>query len=233
MRTILSSTCLKNAQNSSYHFPSSQEWHIFQFICNRFEMADTGEIEISEVIRTELHEVLAKELNSKKIDVSIEMGSKKGDNFIGIVYRVNAKLSAEDSAENVNNNKSCTDVILKVAPSNKTRREQFCSRECFLREMKMYEEVLPMFRRFQESNGIIPEENGFYEFPNCYKTIDADENETLILQDLKADHFEMFDRLQVITFDHVKLIMKALGKYHALSFALRVRSAADFQQTLE
>lgn len=196
-------------------------------------MADTGEVEISEVVQTGLREVLTKELNSEKIDVNIEMGSKKGDNFIGIVYRVNAKLSAENAAENENNNKSCIDVILKVAPTNKTRREQFSSRECFLREMKMYEEVLPMFRRFQESNGIIPEESGFYEYPNCYKTIDTDENETLILQDLKADQFEMFDRLQVITFDHIQLIMKALGKYHALSFALRVRSAADFQQTLE
>lgn len=88
----------------------------------------------------------------------------------------------------------------------------------------MYDEVLPMFRRFQESNGIVPEVNGFYEYPKCYKTIDTEIDETLIFQDMKAYQFEMFDRFQETTIDHVRLVMKTLGKYHALSFALRVRS---------
>lgn len=194
-------------------------------------MADTGDVEISEVIRNGLHEVLAKELNSEKIDVNIEMGSKKGDNFVGIVYRVNAKLAAETTNGKTNENKSSIDVILKVAPTNKPRREQFCSRHFFLREIKMYDEVLPMFRRFQESKGVIPEENGFHEYPKCYKTIDAEVDETLIFQDLKADHFEMFDRRQEIGADHVRLIMNALGKFHALSFALRVCSSITHLST--
>lgn len=188
-------------------------------------MANTGDVELSEVIRTGLHAVLAKELNSEKIDVNIELGTKKGDNFVGIVYRVNAKLSADTSNGKTNENNSSIDVILKVAPTNKPRREQFCSREFFLREIKMYDELLPMFRRLQESKGIIPEENGFHEYPKCYKTIDAEVDESLIFEDLKADHFEMFDRRQEIGADHVRLIMNALGKYHALSFALRVRSS--------
>lgn len=193
-------------------------------------MADTGDTEISEVIRGGLNEVLNKELDSQKINVNIELGSKKGDNFIGIVYRVTGKLSNDTSNEDVNNNKSSISLILKVAPTNKARRYTFSSRSCFLREIQMYDEVLPMFRQFQESCGIIPEENGFHEYPKCYKTIDAELDETLIFQDLKVDQFEMFDRFQVITIDHVRLIMKTLGKYHALSFALRVRSL-KFEQS--
>lgn len=55
-------------------------------------MALTDYAELSEVIRSSLNQVLANELGSEKIDVNIEMGSKKGDNFVGIVYRVNCKL---------------------------------------------------------------------------------------------------------------------------------------------
>lgn len=187
-------------------------------------MAHTGDVEISEMIKESLSQVLSTELGSEKIDINIESGSKKGDNFVGIVYRVNGKLSSYLSNGLVAKKKSSINLILKVAPTSHARREQFYARACFLREIKMYDEVLPMFRQFQESNGIVPEEIGFFEYPKCYKTIDTEIAESLIFQDLKANNFEMFDRHQSITIDHVRLIMNTLGKYHALSFALRVRS---------
>lgn len=186
-------------------------------------MTDTSDAELSEVIRTGLRQVLIKELGSDKIDMSIETGSKKGDNYVGIVYRVNGKLKGVSNGDaNNNKDKSSINLILKVAPTNKARRESFSSRDAFLREIEMYDEVLPMFRQFQESNCIIPEENGFHEYPKCYKTIRSDMDETLVLQDLRDGRFEMYCRFKLITIDHVRLIMKALGKFHGLSFALRV-----------
>lgn len=174
-------------------------------------MTDAVDIELSTVIRDGLDQVLRKLLGSDDIDVKIESGSNKGDNFIGIVYRVSGTA-----------NGSTINVILKVAPRTEARREAFSSRVLFLREIKMYDEVLPMFRRFQESRGICVDKSGFHEYPKCYKTIDSDVDETVILEDLRRDRFEMFDRMQVIRIEHVRLIMSALGKYHAISFALRV-----------
>lgn len=187
-------------------------------------MAHKDDVEVSEMVKKHLNQVLSKELGTEMIDINIEAGTKKGDNFVGIVYRVSGKLSRYISNGEVSNKKSSINLILKMAPTSQARREQFYARVCFLREIKMYDEILPMFHQFQISNGIIPERNGFYEYPKCYKTIDTEIAETLIFQDLKANQFEMYDRYKLITIDHVRLIMKALGKYHALSFALRVRS---------
>lgn len=192
-------------------------------------MANTAEndVKLSEIVRNSLNEVLSKELCSEKIDVTIEPGSKKGDNTVGIVYSVSGKSSADIPNGNARN-KVSTKMFLKVAPPVKGIRAEFFLRFCFLREIRMYDEVLPMFRRLQESNGLNVEKDRFHEYPKCYKTIDAVEDEALIFQDLKADRFEMFDRFQMITIDHVRLVMKALGKYHALSFALRVRPLGNY-----
>lgn len=177
----------------------------------------TEDIEITEDIRKSVSEVFEKQLNSNDIDVTYSSGSKKGDNYVGIVYCATGKLKTENEKKS-----SELKLIVKVAPQNATRREQFRSRTCFIREIRMYSEVLPMFHSYQQSCGVIPEENGFYEYPPCYKAIESSLNESLIFRDLREDGFLMYDRFKDLTFDHVRLVMEALGKFHALSFALRV-----------
>lgn len=81
------------------------------------------------------------------------------------------------------------------------------------------------------TNGVIPEENGFYEYPDCYALIDDEYHETLLLEDLKKENFEMIDhRKDTVTFDHARLVFHTLGKYHALSFALRDQQPEKFQE---
>lgn len=187
---------------------------------------NTDDIEITNEVREGVSEVLQKQLNSTDIEISYELGSKKGDNYVGIVYGATGKI------KNNNNNEKLSEVklIVKVSPQNPTRREQFHSRTCFIREIKMYDEVLPMFRAYQQSCGIIPEENGFYEYPPCYKVLNSDLNESLIFRDLREDGFLMYDRFKAPSFDHVRLVMEALGKYHAMSFALRDQNPEKFKQ---
>lgn len=57
-----------------------------------------------------------------------------GDNFLGIVYRIHYSAQYE---------KDKSRLILKVAPSDYTRRGMFHIRECFLHEIYVYEEVDP------------------------------------------------------------------------------------------
>lgn len=42
------------------------------------------------------------------------------------------------------------------------------------------------------------------------------------MADLKLQGFEMFDRHKDITLEHAVLVMKVLGKLHAVSYAIRV-----------
>lgn len=73
------------------------------------------------------------------------------------------------------------------------------------------------------------DENGFNEYPKCYRTGDVDLSECVLLEDLSVKGFTMIDRFtQEITADHVRLVMKTLGKFHAISFALNDQQPEKF-----
>lgn len=74
-------------------------------------------------------------------------------------------------------------------------------------------------------------EDGFNEFPKCYSCISEEKSESLFLEDLTSRNFEVHDiRAQPLTFEHVSLLMKALGKFHAMSFALKDQQPDKFNQ---
>lgn len=86
---------------------------------------------------------------------------------------------------------------------------------------------MPYFRQFEQSKGVI--ENGFIEYPKCYNTIDVEPYESLMLEDLSVRGFQIVDRYsEEISADHVSLIMRTLGKLHAISFALRDQQPEKF-----
>lgn len=76
--------------------------------------------------------------------------------------------------------------------------------------------------QFQESKGIIPSENGFHEIAPSYGTITEEYHEAIFLKDLADDGFEMYNRHNYIPVDHAHLVMKILGKLHAISYAMKV-----------
>lgn len=91
-------------------------------------------------------------------------------------------------------------------------------------------QILSAFIDLQKSNGIIPEKNGFFEYPECYANIDKEYQETVFMEDLKEKRFEMADNnIDPITIDHARLVLSRLGKYHALSLALKTKSPEKFQ----
>lgn len=55
-------------------------------------------------------------------------------------------------------------------------------------------------------------------------------SESLFLEDLKRKDFEMINhRTEPLTFDHMALYLKALGKFHALSFAIKDQQPEKFK----
>lgn len=68
------------------------------------------------------------------MEITIESGSKNGDNFIGIVYRATGAATSENGVEKLT-------IILKVAPTNKMRREKFFTRPAFEREIFVFNKV--------------------------------------------------------------------------------------------
>lgn len=92
----------------------------------------------SEAIRATLCDTIESKLKSKKYKINVSLASKAGENnFIGIIYRVTFKK--EDEIENGKN--PISELILKIAPQNVARRDQFLVRPGFLREIYTYDKV--------------------------------------------------------------------------------------------
>lgn len=98
-------------------------------------------------------------------------------------------------------------------------------------ELILFSKILPAFREFEQSKGVNIEENGFTEYPKCYRTVDFDVNECLLLEDLAIRNFSTIDRQTgVMTADHVNLVMQGLAKFHAVSFALKDQHPKQFDE---
>lgn len=90
---------------------------------------------------------------------------------------------------------------------------------------------MPIFRQFEKSKGVIIDENGFIEYPKCYRCGDEDLNECILLEDLSVRGFTMIDRFtEEVNVDHVRLVMQALGKFHAISFAMNDQQPKEFEK---
>lgn len=92
-------------------------------------------------------------------------------------------------------------------------------------------QILPTLRQFEESKGVIIEENGFTEYPKCYHSVGIELSECLMLEDLGVRGFKTIDRVnENYTVEHVALVMRALGKFHAISFALKDQQGEIFKE---
>lgn len=90
--------------------------------------------------------------------------------------------------------------------------------------------VLPALRRFEQSKCADPEIN-FKDYAQCYRTVDMEFSECLLLEDLDARGFVMLDRChEDITVEHIRLLMRSLAKLHAISFAMKDQQPEQFQE---
>lgn len=150
------------------------------------------------------------------------IGSNHGDGFIGTLerYIVTGMRTGEQQQKYEQ-----LSVICKQLPDNPLRCDYFSSVALFQREAYMYSTVIPKLIQFQREKGLT-EENGFFGYPKCYLATD----QLIIMSDLRTGGYEMWDRLQEIPFENVRLLMVALGRLHALSFAMRDQQPKEFDK---
>lgn len=174
-------------------------------------------------VRTSLESV-AKNEGFTDFTLEIEPGANIGDGFVGIMLRVSIKGIKDNKKGELN-------VLCKIPPLNKARREQFNSIEIFSREILMYNDVLPFLAKFQKSKGI-KENEGFFNFPKCYfagQNTELDDA-VVIMEDLRDRGYSMADKFVSMDFPHAKLVMEGLGRLHALSFALKLQAPEELKK---
>lgn len=82
-------------------------------------------------------------------------------------------------------------VMLKTMPNNPIRREFLNGSVAFVKEVKMYQEVLPMYEKLQAERGI-PASEIFRPWPQCYIAFNEGENDHLAMDDLRTKGYKTF-----------------------------------------
>lgn len=101
----------------------------------------------------------------------------------------------------------------------------------FQREVFVYSRLLPEFIKFQDDKKI-SKSMQFTNYPKCFY---AEYNESkncaiIILEDLFDAGFSMWDVFEPTSFEHAKLLVTALGKFHAISFAMKAQRSPVFDE---
>lgn len=123
-------------------------------------------------------------------------------------------------------------VLCKIPPLDPVRRQQFNSIALFEREVNVYSNLLPTMLEFQREKGITDELNeGFFNIPKCYRThFDAESEQALILmEDLRSREFSMWNKLEPLNFEHARLLLTQLGRFHGLSLAMKEQRPDVFE----
>lgn len=141
-----------------------------------------------------------------------EAGSKHGDGFMAAMIAVTLKGKAKGGQQLV--------LICKLMPENKARQDMFSAQNVFNQEVMFYNEILPMFEELQRKHGL-SEKNGFFGYPKCYFASGKPGESVIIMRDLRADGFALWNKLDPIDVSRVRLLIEQLGRVHGLSFVLR------------
>lgn len=100
----------------------------------------------------------------------------------------------------------------------------------FDKEIYIYSRVLPLFEELQRENQI----SNIIDFmPKCYATISGKKNQALVFENLKAEGFGMHELTKPWSRQGTVLAMIAYGKWHALSFAMKILKPAAYEKVTE
>ncbi|XP_052891001.1 uncharacterized protein LOC128299168 [Anopheles moucheti] len=149
--------------------------------------------------------------------IEYEQGSKSGDGYIGLIAR----------ARIVNPSRRELTLICKFPPEDPHQRKRFNAMLLFEREAFIYQRILPAFDEIQLQHGVKHQEaNYFGNYPKCYHAFcDVERGEAVIiledLMDPQRPPMKLLDQYVPVDYEHVRVLMKALGRFNACSFALK------------
>lgn len=178
---------------------------------------------------TEYLNKIAKDEGFIEHTLHYESGSNHGDGFVAVMVAVTIKGKRIVDLDNVKE----LSLMCKILPDNKARREIFNSVKLFEREVFVYNDVLPMFNKFQIERNVSLDD-GFFQYPKCYLAVAdaAKDHYVIVMENVKVAGYVLWDKLVPVDFDTSSIFLKTLGRFHGLSFALRDQKPNLFQNFL-
>lgn len=165
---------------------------------------------------TDIVRELAQKENVQDPKLDFLYASQKGDGFLGIVRAVTLTGS----------NKSL-DLVMKVAHRNPETHEKVPLRLAYLTEIHFYEVIVPALKKLQEEYNIQPT---FDNIPKYYGSISKPLNELVVLENLRMDKYDMWDRKKLMNQEHLECALKTFAKFHALSLVLKETKPKEYKR---
>lgn len=169
-----------------------------------------------DILRKQCEKIAAEE-NLTDYDVEIIPVSSDGANYMSVNFRI--KIIAQN-LPNLN-------LFAKVAIFSEAVREQLPVNVIYEREITAYTKVLAAYEILQEKCNI-PNEDKF-TFAKYYGSSLVNNEECMILEDMTAQGYTMYDRFKAINWEYAARGIEQLAKFHALSLAFNKEFPNELQ----
>ncbi|XP_018566834.1 uncharacterized protein LOC108907578 [Anoplophora glabripennis] len=175
------------------------------------------------VVSPEIYETLKEVVKEdiQNFEIVIHDGNKKGDGFLGDMVFVT--MENKQSHEAIH-------LVVKQAFLNRSARDTVPIRQVFINEIYFYTKVWTRLNKFQER---IPMQFQFHKVPKYFTSILEEASEKLVLENLKFQKFEMYNKRIPVDKQHFELIFREYGKFHALSFAYKALFPEDYADLIK
>ncbi|KAK5642414.1 hypothetical protein RI129_008581 [Pyrocoelia pectoralis] len=161
--------------------------------------------------------------NLEDYTIEITTASKIGENWLGLLY--NITITDRRNGKNPKLN-----LIIKMAPYQELYREVFPVRAVYDREIFVYDKIIPEFLNFQMEKKV---PHIFQPFAKHYLTTMQHGGEALLMDNMKLKGYVTGDHKVEVDYPHALLVMKELGKFHALSYAIKDQKPEMFKYVEE
>ena len=161
---------------------------------------------------------MARELNKEFIetlvsepllDFSISKGSKVGDNASSEILAIKVTTKSNQTLN----------LVYKSFPENPAQKAYAQGNRIFRIETAIYQGIVPAIQKLLEKANVTGKD--FYvRVPKFFAAFNDDENDFLCLEDLRPKGYVMPDKFGGLKNAEVSLILKELGKFHALTYHL-------------
>ncbi|KAK4874089.1 hypothetical protein RN001_013449 [Aquatica leii] len=116
--------------------------------------------------------------------------------------------------------------FIKTAKKERECREFLSIKDMYSREIYTYKYIIPQFIALQKERKI----KNLFKFTKFYSASEKESKEMVILENLSKKGFKTIHKNISVDYNHAMLVMQELGKFHALSFALRDHFPSTFNE---
>ncbi|KAG6455944.1 hypothetical protein O3G_MSEX009487 [Manduca sexta] len=173
-----------------------------------------------EQILTKLLNKIVTELALVTPRVKIQPISSGGANFTSQLFQ--ATISYGDNE---------LKLFAKVAAIGEKFRQELAGFQIFETENNFYTKLMKIYENLQEKHNV-PQDKRFVA-PKCYGCSSKLCEEVLVLEDLSAQGFTVYDRMKSVDWDYASKAVEEIAKFHALSVAFENENKEEFNKYLE